>query len=271
MGVETLHTQQKGSLVVVGTGLTLAGHLSAEARRVIIEADIVLALMGDRVVEAWLRTLNPRLERLEDQYEAASSRPRAYRAMSERMLELVRSGLAVVVALYGHPGVFVTPSHEAIARARAEGFNAVMLPAISAEDCLFADLGVDPGASGCQSYEARDFFAHARAFDPSAALILWQIAVLGDGAFRDFAPRPGALAALALVLLDVYPPAHRVAVYAGARLPTERPRIDWLKLEDLHLAEIDQSSTLYVPPLREPSPSPSRLALLESMLSAAER
>jgi hypothetical protein len=32
-----------------------------------------------------------------------------------------------------------------------------MLPAVSAEDCLFADLGVDPGAAGCQSHEAADF------------------------------------------------------------------------------------------------------------------
>jgi len=31
-----------------------------------------------------------------------------------------------------------------------------MLPGISAEDCLVADLGIDPASSGCQSYEAND-------------------------------------------------------------------------------------------------------------------
>jgi hypothetical protein len=38
-----------------------------------------------------------------------------------------------------------------------------MLPAISAEDCLFADLGVDPADHGCPSYEATDFLVHGAA------------------------------------------------------------------------------------------------------------
>src|SRR2546429_6584747 len=42
-------------------------------------------------------------------------------------------------------------------QAREEGFEAEMLPAVSAEDCLFADLGVDPGDEGCQSFEATSF------------------------------------------------------------------------------------------------------------------
>jgi len=35
-----------------------------------------------------------------------------------------------------------------------------MLPGISAEDCLFADIGVDPGIYGCQSFEATDLFVN---------------------------------------------------------------------------------------------------------------
>jgi hypothetical protein len=41
-------------------------------------------------------------------------------------------------------------------RSSTDGFDAVMLPGISAEDCLFADLGIDPGMIGCQSFEATD-------------------------------------------------------------------------------------------------------------------
>ena len=48
-----------------------------------------------------------------------------------------------------------------------------MLPGISSEDCLFADLGVDPGVSGCQSYEATDFLMNAPIIDSSTQLILW--------------------------------------------------------------------------------------------------
>ena len=49
-----------------------------------------------------------------------------------------------------------------------EGFNAQMLAGISAEDCLFADLGLDPGKNGCQSFEATDFLIRRRQFEPTS-------------------------------------------------------------------------------------------------------
>lgn len=257
-------------MIVVGTGIRLAGQLSAEARSAIERADLVLSLMGDPLLEAWLGSLNSRLEPLEPLYAQAGARPKAYRAMVERMLEEVRSGKRVCAAFYGHPGVFVTPSHEAIRRAREEGYEAMMLPAVSAEDCLFADLGFDPGASGCQSYEARDFFVNPRLFDPSAALILWQIAVLGDGRFVEFTPRPAALKALSLVLSETYPAEHEVMVYVAPVLANEEARIERVALNELCRVEVEQGSTLFVPPLGPPASSPARLALLEAMLAEAD-
>jgi hypothetical protein len=88
--------------------------------------------------------------------------------------------LEVCVVFYGHPGVFVQPAHEAIRVARLEGFTARMLPGISAEDCLFADIEVDPGVYACQSFEATDFLVRKRKFDPRSPLVLWQIGSIGD-------------------------------------------------------------------------------------------
>jgi precorrin-6B methylase 1 len=79
----------------------------------------------------------------------------AYDRMVERILSYVRRGLNVCVVFYGHPGVFVHPGHESIRRARIEGFSACILPGISAEDCLFAELGIDPSKNG-QSFEATE-------------------------------------------------------------------------------------------------------------------
>lgn len=260
---------QTASLSIVGTGIGLAGQLTAEASSAIKSADIVFSLMGDPIAEAWLRTLNANLEPLEPCYQQAGSRPRAYEEMVEKMLTGLRAGKRVCAAFYGHPGVFVSPSHEAIKRARAEGYDAVMLPGISAEDMLVADLGVDPGAWGMQSYEARDFFISARPVDPCAALVLWQIGVLGDGAYTEFTSRPAALTALADVLQETYPADHEVIVYVAATLPTEAAQIQSVTLATLHRADVDQTSTLYVPPLRAPLPSPARIALLERHLSGA--
>ena len=73
------------------------------------------------------------------------------------MLAEVRAGRRVCGAFYGHPGVFTRVPNKAIAQARAEGFEAHMEAGVSAEDCLYADLGIDPGEVGCQQYEASQF------------------------------------------------------------------------------------------------------------------
>ena len=85
------------------------------------------------------------------------SRLDTYQDMVDRILACVREGSDVCVAFYGHPGVFVYPSHEAIKRARIEGYKATMLPGISAEDCLFADLGIDPGKAVAKASRLRTF------------------------------------------------------------------------------------------------------------------
>ena len=153
------------------------------------------------------------------------------------------------MAFYGHPGVFVFPSHEAIWRARSEGYAAEMLPAISAEDCLWADLGIDPGIPGCQSYEATDFLIFRRKFDPKSALVLWQIGVIGLLSWweEDFDNRVG-LEVLTDELLRVYPPDHPVVVYEAAHLLTQEPRLNLVKLKELPSAEVTTVSTLYIPP-----------------------
>jgi uncharacterized protein YabN with tetrapyrrole methylase and pyrophosphatase domain len=171
--------------------------------------------------------------------------------MVRRILSAVRKRQRVVAVFYGHPGVFVLPSHEAIRRARAEGYVARMLPGISAEDCLFADLGVDPALEGCQSFEATDFLARRRAFEPTSALVLWQIGVIGDLTFQSKASRyrRGGLPILAEVLLEKYPRSHPATIYEAAQYPVCDPVIRVLPLSKLARAKVSPISTLYVPPV----------------------
>jgi uncharacterized protein YabN with tetrapyrrole methylase and pyrophosphatase domain len=170
--------------------------------------------------------------------------------MVEEVVAEVCGGHRVCLALYGHPGVFVTPSHEAIRRVRAAGLPARMLPAVSAEDCLFADLGVDPAASGCQSYEATDFLLRQRVFDTTAALVLWQIGTVGS-VEAAAEPRPTGLPVLVELLLEHYPAEHEVVVYEASALPVFGPRVDRLPLGDLVADRVTALATLYVPPLAE--------------------
>lgn len=238
-----------GSLTVVGTGIG-AARLTLEARAAIEAADEVLYLVPDPVSAQVIAGLNARSRSLERCYVEGEHRRAAYARMVDEILAPVRSGRRVCAAFYGHPGVFVLPSHEAIARARSEGFAAAMLPGISAEDCLFADLGVDPAASGCQSYEATRFLSLRPAVERRAALVLWQIGVVGSADHSAEAQAP-QLEALVGALRELYPAGHEVVVYQASSFTGIAPLIRRVPLREL-AAAVTPASTLYVPPLAGP-------------------
>jgi len=165
------------------------------------------------------------------------------------MLEPVRAGRKACAAFYGHPGVFVRPSHEAVRRARAEGHEARMLPAVSAEDSLFADLGVDPAVGGCASYDATSFLQRERPLDTGAALVLWQVAAIGETRAVASGEHGRNLPLLAERLLRHYPPAHEVVLYEASPFPVAPPFVQRLTLSALAEAAPPAQATLYVPPI----------------------
>jgi uncharacterized protein YabN with tetrapyrrole methylase and pyrophosphatase domain len=253
----------RGSLIVVGTGIRLIQQCTPEARDWIEASDVVYAAGGDPIVERWLETLNSKMISLHHLYCGDRSRDETYEAMTEAILDGVRSGKAVCAVFYGHPGVYVYPSHESIRRARADGFEARMLPGVSSEDCLYADLGLDPGRSGWQSYEATDFLINARKFDVSAGLLLWQVALVGDRTLRVFESDASRLRVLGEVLMRDYPADHLVIVYEAATLAITKPKVQSIPLDSLHRADVSQQSMLYVPPLLAPRECSERVALLD--------
>ena len=237
-----------GSLVCVGVGMTLGSHITPLARSHIEKADVVFTAVSDGVVELWLARMNPDVRSLQRYYREGKSRLETYREMVDAMLTEVRAGKRVCGAFYGHPGVFAWPTHKAIERARAEGHPAHMEPGISAADCLYADLGIDPGRYGCQHFEASQFMFYRRRVDTAAYLILWQIGVAGDRSLARFATGAPYRGLLVEVLSRDYDPAHGVILYRAATLAISRPQIVRLPLGGLPEAECDTDSTLVVPP-----------------------
>jgi len=258
---------RRGSLVIVGTGIRAVRHTTAEARDEISRADKLFYLANDPVSELWIKTLNPTAESLASCYVRGESRSIAYQRMIAKMLTSMRAGSRVCAAFYGHPGVFVYPSHEAIRLARKEGYEARMLPGISAEDCLFADLGIDPARSGCQSFEATDFLMFRRKFDPSSSLLLWQAGVIGSVVYRPRNVKSG-LRTLARYLAGFYGGQHEVVLYEASPLPLFRPVIRSTTIDELPTAGVNSAMTLFVPPKpRRPDPEGLRqLRLLRAQL-----
>jgi uncharacterized protein YabN with tetrapyrrole methylase and pyrophosphatase domain len=265
--MQTEGAELAGSLVCVGLGMTLGAHISPRSRSHIEQAEVVFAAVSDPLVELWLQQMHADVRSLQPYYGEGKSRHQTYREMVEAMLVEVRAGKRVCGAFYGHPGVFALAPHQAIEQARQEGYRAHMEPGISAEDCLYADLGIDPGRFGCQHFEASQFMAYQRRIDVAAYLILWQVGITGDVHSRRLSTNTAYLELLVEVLRADYPAEHRVTVYEAATLAIAPPRIETLALRDLASVPLTLQSTLIVPPAR---PMLSN-ALVKSKLDALEQ
>ncbi|ACA85812.1 SAM-dependent methyltransferase [Shewanella woodyi] len=240
-----------GSLVCVGTGLNLAGQISVLSKSYIENADVVFSLVPDGFAQRWLETLNNDVRSLQPFYaqgDEIKNRRDTYDQMVEAILEQVRAGKRVVCALYGHPGVFACVSHFAIAQALDEGYSAKMEPGISAEACLWADLGIDPGQSGHQSFEASQFMFYKHTPDPTTHLLLWQIGIAGEHTLTEFHTSSDRLQILVEQLNEWYPLEHEITIYEAPTLPIHQARVDKLLLRDLPFARLTSISTLLIPP-----------------------
>jgi uncharacterized protein YabN with tetrapyrrole methylase and pyrophosphatase domain len=243
----------KGSLTVVGTGIQLCNQTTPEAMRCLKAAEKLFYLSGEPATGLWLSYVNPSAESLHRFYQSGKDRSRTYEEMVEHILEPVRGSKRVCVASYGHPGVFGYPLHQSLKRAGMEGFTTRMLPGISAEDCLFADIGVDPGNSGCQSFEATDFLIRERRFDTRSVLILWQIGLVGVSDYRNSTEvwSERGLIILAEYLALYYPSCHEVIVYEASIYPISSPTIQRTSLSNLVQLRVTPLSTLYIPPIED--------------------
>ena len=241
----------RGRLSIVGSGIQMGRDLTARARSEIESADRVYCT-ADAFGLAMIRTIRPDTINLSRHYADGKDRRKTYRDMVDELLTAVRSGLKVCAVYYGHPGVFADAPHDAIRQARAEGLDASMQPGVSADACLFADLGLDPGSTGAQCYEATHFLVHHRVLDPAAIVVLWQIGLCGDLTATRYDTTPQRLGMLVDKLLRWYEPDTGIVLYEAAQLPIQQPRIEQLTLGQLPQARFTEITTLVIPPARAP-------------------
>jgi hypothetical protein len=264
---------RRGSLVCVGIGMTLGSHITPLARSYVETSDVVFAGLSDAIVELWLTRIRPDVHSFQSLSRGGNSGVDAYQQQVDAILTEVRAGKKVCCVFYGHPGVFTWASHEAIEIARREGYRAHMEPGVSAEDCLYADLGVDPGKYGCQHYETSQLMLYPRRLDTSAYLVLWQAGVAEDPALARLRPTAGYRRALVDVLARDYALEHEIIVYQAPTLPTHRARIDRVALGGLPRLDVDPHATLVIPPARALELDPQmrqRLAALDKTATQAD-
>ncbi len=242
--------KKTGSIVCVGTGMTLGAHITPICRSHIEQADVVFT-SAHPMMEKWIQDMNSDVRTLQRLYEEGKDRRITYREMVDVMMSEVRNGKKVVGAFYGHPGVFAWSPHKVIKQAIDEGYTAHMEAGVSAEDCLYADLGIDPGKVGSQNFEASQFMFYQRNIDPSAYLILWQVAIAGDKSIKRFSTGKAYRQVLIELLNEHYPLDHKVALYECPTIALDAPRIDWIPLKDFADADISLITTMVLPPSKE--------------------
>lgn len=247
----------RGSIACVGLGITLGSHLGPLARSHIEQSDVVFAALSDGIVELWLQKMHPDVRSLQPYYGNGKDKSRmiTYREWVEVMMAEVRTGKKVCAVFYGHPGIFAWSPHEVIKVARAEGYEAHMEPGISAEDCLYADLGIDPGRKGCQHYEASQLVFSETPINPGAYLVLWQVCLVGDRSLKRFNTDPEYRQVLVDVLAKDYPLEHEIIIYRAATLPIHKPRIRHVALRDLPATDIAGEDTVILPPAEKLRPN----------------
>lgn len=242
---------KNASLVVAGTGIKYLSHVTVETNAYIKQSDKVLFLVNEPAIKEWILSNHSCTESLEFLYSKYSLRKDCYQAIQNYILEALRRIQHVCVVFYGHPTVFAQPGLAAVRVARAEGFYAKVLPGISAEDCLFADLLIDPGSNGCYSFEATDFLLYKRKFDPRGHLILWQVDIIGVLTNPLVHDNKKAAQLLVNYLSNYYPQNHQIFLYEAAQYPGIEASIESMDLTDLPEAAFSKITTLYVPPIKD--------------------
>jgi len=236
-------------LILVGAGIKSISHITIEAKAAIEQSHKVLFLVNEPILKEWIIRNNPNSQSLEFIYKKHLLRAHNYEAISQHIIRTMDEVKELCVVLYGHPTVYSMPGLNAAKAAKKLGARVKIFPGISAEDCLFADLFIDPGSHGCQSFEATDFLQSNRRFDPYSHLILWQADSIycfeNNPTFDNYK----GVSELQNKLIENYSENHPIFLYEASLYPGIEAKIKQIKLVELCTIALSSITTLYLPPL----------------------
>jgi hypothetical protein len=214
-------------------------------------ADVVFYHVTNGPAATHVRKLNPNAVDLYEYYGEGKRRRATYVEMAELMLREVRRGFAVVGVFHGHPGYFVSPARRALAIASLEGYETAMLPGVSAPDCMFSDLRVDPGVFGCQILMASRVFQADAVIAHTGHVVFLQVGAVGDSGFSFSGYKNATLPAFFEKLVEIYGEHQDSVYYMASIFPGFEPFIAARKLADYRNPEAVAgigAGILYLPP-----------------------
>src|SRR3990167_5576738 len=246
-------------LIVTGSGIKSVAHITEETKKVIQGADKVLYLVHEDTLKEWILREAQEAESLEPIYFSSNKRVDAYHKITAYIISEYKKVACLCIVFYGHPTVFADSALQAVKQIKADGGDAVILPAISSMDCLFSDLEIDPGDQGSFSIDATELLIYEKPINTSTHVILWQCANLGTHDLSQTKKLPVLLDYLSRSYLNEHP----ICIYEASIYPSQKPRIDWTSMGNLLSTEINAGTTVYIPPVSRGELSRKYISLLE--------
>ena len=241
-------------IYIVGLGVLNVDHITCETEVVIRRSKEVLYVDTGVATRTYLESLCPQVTSLfETSYAEDGPRLSAYHHMAARVLDAAMDHPPVTFAMHGHPIVGAYAPFLIRDMAGLLGLEARVLPGISAMDCLFAELMVDPCVGGMQMYEATDLLLRRRPLHADVPALIWQIGCVETRLHTTRVSKPQRFERLRSHLLRFYPPEHRVTAAYSTPHPLMPSTVHRFELQDIcQYAHVFHAGfTLFIPATHE--------------------
>jgi uncharacterized protein YabN with tetrapyrrole methylase and pyrophosphatase domain len=244
-------TKEAFDIYIVGLGIVNVHQITNEVEAAMRRSHEVLYVANGFGFAEYLSQLCPHVTDLFTAYQEGEDRMKAYNTMTAKVIEAALDHPPVTFALYGHPLVFAWPPFQILKVASLLGLRTKILPGISAMDCLFVDLKLDP-SGGLQMYEATDLLLRQRPLQPDIPCFIWQIGAVETRLYSQSTSKPERFSRIRNYLLKYYPSDHEVTAVYSSSFPLAPSLLTTFALKDIEMYAQDLSSgvTLYIPPVQ---------------------
>ena len=234
-------------LIITGSGIKSLSHLTMESQAAIEQADVVLYLLNEPTIAQWVEKKAQRSESLDELYFSEALRVDAYKKIADYVLLSLNRHENVCLLVYGHPLLLSHSVDYLLQQVDKHLVDVLVLPAISAFDCLLCDLEIDP-FSGCFAIDATELLYKNKTLDNSNHLILWQIGMINNSETDATKERLTGMYVLQERLMQTYDAFQDCFFYEASLFPHFKPKITRTTLADMHQIPVSRITTLYVPP-----------------------
>lgn len=245
-----VQVEEAFDIYIVGLGIVNVRQITHEVDEALQRSrEVLLVAQGFGMVE-YVNQLCSNVTDLSSAYREGDNRINAYNMMTAKVIEAALDHPPVTFALYGHPLVFALPPFQILKIAPLFELRVKTLPGISAMDCLFVDLKLDP-ARGLQIYEATDLLLRQRPLQPDVPCLIWQIGAVETQLYSMRTSKPERFLRMKNYLLKFYPPEHKIVAVYSSSFPLAPSLLTEFAITDFesHSQEIHPGATLYVPPV----------------------